>query len=594
MPPLYPAIYNAYITLLCYNICVTKGIAGYANRKKHESRDRLRQVDQSILEAVPVPPPSTPAPAQPVEEQPPSPTNSINQFIQDRYESASPEEQTAIKRTILAALAAKSDSVASFKAFYEVVHATPLPRHSLKWIRAIYAAKDNVVKEKEGVIIRAFRGSGKTTTLTITWAAYRIGKEPHKSNLLIQVGDDIAADNSNKIADIIMNNPGWKMVFPHVVPDTAAGWGAGGYEVKRTDLTYPEWRQLNAQRKDPTFVGVGYKSREIIGKHPTGLLLIDDIHDENNTVSEKELETTRKIVTSTIMPTRVKGTLVVVVGTPWVDGDVLHYLEETGQFISVRTPAVTIEHDIRTLAWPEVMDEQSLRAAEKISGQVEFARMYLLDLSASRNRVFRFQSYPADKINPEWIMAAGVDYAGNMTSRLNASGKGDYFAMCYLAKMPGHGLVVVDGVLDRPTQAEAEAHVKRPQELYRNWRGSGVESDGRGLDFIQVLRRNPGLKIIPLGTGKRSKATRLEKEMGPWLENGTIWISDAQTPFLNELRRELNDYPLCAHDDALDAMYYAILMFPETLSIPSVADGLPQTIQKTNWLRNPFASLRRA
>ena len=69
------------------------------------------------------------------------------------------------------------------------------------------------------------------------------------------------------------------MVFPHVVPDRDLGWGAGGYEVKRTDIEYEEWRAANAGRKDPTLIGVGYKSRAIIGKHPDGVLIVDDIHD---------------------------------------------------------------------------------------------------------------------------------------------------------------------------------------------------------------------------------------------------------------------------------------------------------------------------
>lgn len=541
-----------------------------------------------IMPTIQADPEPAPAPDEP---------QSVDQFIEQRYTNASDEDKRAIERAVKANIAATLDTPSSFRAFYEVVHDLPLPKHAYNWIKALYASLNGKHKDKEGVVIEAFRGSGKTTTLTITWTAYRIGKEPHKSNLLVQVGDDIAQDNTSKVADIIANNPGWKQVFPNVVPDMAMGWGAGGYEVKRTDISYPAWRQLNAQRKDPSFVGVGYKSREIIGKHPNGLLVIDDIHDENNTSSDRELDTTKRIVTSTILPTRVKGTLVVVVGTPWVDTDVLHYLKETGQFLSIKTPAITKTDDGETIyAWPEMLGAAEMRSAEKLSGRAEFARMYLLDLTALQNRVFKFQYFPADKIDSNWIHAAGVDYAGNMASWVNRTSKGDYFAMAYCAKLPGHGLVITGGELARPTQAEAEAIVKRPQEIYMNWRGAGVESDGRGMDFIQVLQRNPGIRIVPLSTGKKAKADRLEKQLGPWLENGTVWISNADTPFLNELRRELNDYPLCTYDDALDAVYYAVMMFPEALTIPDTRDGLPNVENRKRpwWNRNPFASLRRA
>lgn len=572
---------------ICYNARVIEErlkIAGAAARRQREAAKRAKKSVPTAVEAeeraIPV-----------VEEG--DPQEIADRYYQERYVSASEEEKEAIKRAVLGAYAAQEDNVKSFKAFYEVVHGKKLPKHATVWLKEMYRVMNGEVEGKEGVVIEAFRGSGKTTTLTITWAAYRIGKDPTKSNLLVQVGDDIAADNTRKIADLIENNPGWKIVFPHIVPDQPAGWGAGGYEVKRSDISYPEWRQMNAQRNAPTLVGVGYKSREIIGKHPNGLLLIDDIHDENNTSSQRELDSTLKIVLSTILPTRVKGTLVVVVGTPWVEGDVLHYLKGTGQFTAIKTPAFrqTYEGE-RVYAWPEMLGKKELDAAEKLSGQVEFARMYKLDLTGAQNRVFKYQTYPADKVDWNWLMAGGVDYAGNMTTKANQSGGGDYFAMAYVAKLPGHGMVVVDGVLCRPTQAEAEAHVKRPQDIFTNWRGAAVESDGRGLDFIQVLRRNPGLKIVPMGTRKRTKHERLVKELSPWLENGTIWISNADTPFLNELRKELADYPLCAHDDALDAVYYAVLMFPEALTIPDTRDGIAGVIghqRKTN----PFVSLGR-
>jgi len=33
------------------------------------------------------------------------------------------------------------------------------------------------------------------------------------------MGDDIAADNTAQIADLIANNLGWKLVLPHVEPE---------------------------------------------------------------------------------------------------------------------------------------------------------------------------------------------------------------------------------------------------------------------------------------------------------------------------------------------------------------------------------------
>ena len=373
-------------------------------------------------------------------------------------------------------------------------------------MEALYAAKE----EDKGIVIEAFRGSTKTTSLTIAFTAYRIGKEPQKANLLIQVGDDIASDNSRQIADIIENNPGFRACFPEVVPDRDRGWGAGGYEVKRADLDYVAWRDMNSKRKDPTLLGAGYKSREIIGKHPDGVLIVDDIHDENNTYSERELAGVRRILKGTIFETIVDETWVVFVGTPWVEEDVLHYCKATGEFESMKTPVLREVNGKTIYTWPEKFPEKVVEKHRSLAGSVEFARMFMLDLSLKKSQVFKYMTFPNSNIRPgEWPIVAGVDYAGTRDNLLQKkTGDRDYFAIAYVAKLPGGGAVVVDGVLDKCSQAEAEGYVMRGQEIYPNYQQAYVESDGKGEDFIQVMMRNPQMKIVPMKTKGRGKQKR--------------------------------------------------------------------------------------
>ena len=486
-------------------------------------------------------------------------------------------------RVDLAFLAMAEDSPDSFAAFYELVFGTRPPKFVLEeWIKPLYEAREN----GKGVVIEAFRGSTKTTTLTIAFTAYRIGKEPHKANLLVQVGDDIAGDNTQQIADIIENNPAFKVIFPGVEPDRQRGWGAGGYEVKRTDIPYEQWRDYNAKRKDPTLLGVGYKSRSIIGKHPDGVLVVDDIHDENNTVSERELANVRRILTGTIFPTLSDETWKVFVGTPWVENDALHYAANTGEFNHVETPVY--REDIYT--WPDKFGEKEVDRQRNLAGSIEFARMFMLDLSASKNKIFKYMTYPASEIRFNWVVVAGVDYAGTMSVVKNKLGDNDYFAIAYVAKLPGGGAVVVDGVLEHCTQAEAEMFVKRGQEMYPNYLNAVVEGDGKGEDFIQVLRRNPSMKVLPMKTGGKGKDIRLVRQMAPWLESGMVRISDAETPFLSELRKELDMYPLSRHDDALDAVYWALRGMPDVLQLPRENLILPEYAVKKK-KGNPFAEV---
>lgn len=509
-----------------------------------------------------------------------------------------PEEKETITRNYMMPVMARKDNVEGFGYFYQMVHRREIPEHARSWVEGIYKARE----DGKGIVIEAFRGSTKTTTVTITFTAFRIGQEPQRANLLVQVGDDIAIDNTAQISDIIENNPGWKLVFPHVVPDKEKGWGAGGYEVKRSDIPYGEWREMNAQRKDPTLVGVGYKSSEIIGKHPDGVMVIDDIHDEGNTASARELEKVRRILTGTIYPAMTPDTWKVFIGTPWVENDTLRYVAATGEYVHIKTPVYEVREDGEDefegrqvkLAWKERFDVRALRIAKKLAGSLQFARMFLLDLTAAANRVFKYQLYPASEIRWNWIMVGGCDYAGSMDAYKNKAGQGDYFALAYVLKLPGGGAVVADGVLARCTQAEAEGYIKRAQEIYP-LRNTVVEGDGKGEEFIQVLRRNPGLRIIPMKTGGKGKAARLERQMGPWLENGTVRISDADTPFLVELRRELDNWPLVDHEDAMDGVYWALRGMPEVLTMPRDVEGeLPMAMAYKKKNVNPYLSLGKA
>lgn len=512
-------------------------------------------------------------------------------------DSLTDEQATAMYRMMCAEIARQEDSPEGFGRFFWLITGMELTDHAQKWVEAIYRAR----KDQKYAGDEAFRGSAKTTVFT-TFVAFRIGHEPTRHNLVIQVGDDIARDNSERIADIIANNPGWKEVFPNIVPDVDKGWGSGGYEVKRTDISYEQWRNLNAARKDPTFVGLGYESRAIIGKRPDGVLLVDDILDENNTSSDREMAKVEKILTGTIFPTMTKDTWLIFVFTPWRENDPVVKVTSGESFELVKTPvyevvtegtpgAVDFEGEWIKLTWPQRFGVEELRRQKGISGSIEFARMYLLDLTKAANSVFKYISFPSSESTAKWPVIGGIDYAGTMDIKKNATGKNDYFAMAYVVKHPEGGAIVIDGVFARCTQSEAENYAMRAQEIFPFWQYAVVEGDGKGEEFIQVMMRHPSFRLIPMKTGGKGKQERLVRQMGPWLESGRVRISDASTPFLNELRRELDQYPFCDRDDCLDAIYWAFRGIPDVLTMPKEQSELPSVQRRRN--PNPFCAFGR-
>ena len=473
-----------------------------------------------------------------------------------------------------------------FEYFFELVMKKKLTRQGKIWIDRIFADRE----EGKGTVIMAFRGSAKTTTLTIAFTAFFIGHHPDKSVLLVQVGDDIATDNSEAIADIISNNAGFRKIFPHVEPDKEKGWGAGGYEVRRNDMPYEEWRSMNSDRKDPTLLGLGYKSRAIIGKRPTGLLLVDDIHDENNTSSSREMSKVIKIVTGTIFPTMTMNPWRIFVGTPWTDKDCLAYVESTGEFNVCRTPVY--DKDAKPM-WPEIFGAEEIEKQKRLAGSLEFARMFLLDLEQAKGLYLKrdwLHPFESQRIDQAWPEIWGVDYA-SVQDAIRDKDR-DYFTLARWKIIPGGGMVLFGGYRRQMFQGEAEEFVKHLWMATPTLRVIGVENIGKGEEFYSLLLRTTRMPVMPIQHGRRSKGSRFEKQMAPLFEFSRAWISDNHDEFLTEFVNEWIAYPNSEHDDCLDAAYMGMAAGQGNLIPPGETDGLPAVHRKV--IHNPYASLGRA
>lgn len=451
-----------------------------------------------------------------------------------------------------------SFSPESFEAFFEIIYEKRILKHWRRELHKVFKA----IEDERAIAIEAFRGSAKTTTFTQAFGAYMIGKFPDRAGLLIQVGDNSANDNSLQLSDIIETNPGWKRIFPYIVPDKTKGWGASGYEIKRTDISYPEWRKMCAvgKGKDPTFLAVGYKSRAIIGKRPFWLI-IDDINDENNTASERETRKVKKILTANIFPAANVAMVKIIIGTPWNEADALHYCLQTGEFDHIKIP---VKVDGK-LTWPEKFNEKKLKVELAMNGKIEYARMYQLDLSKIKGLILKrewIHRFEHQYINRDWARVIGVDYTSTEDPRKE---RGDYFALCVGAIIPGNmGVVVEDGVRTKLSHAEAEDLVIAWVTNYPNLYGLGVEAIVTGDLFYKDLLNNAILRasgITPTPVRfNQSKGYRYEFILAPLHKRGRIKWTDKESEFMTALHDEWISWegnPLEAlhPNDALDSLY---------------------------------------
>lgn len=489
------------------------------------------------------------------------------------------------------AQAAQADTPEGFYAHYELITGTKPPPHVVRQTRKVYTAHEN----GRGFVLRATRGFWKTTTWGVVFLTFRIAHDPIRTNVVISANDDSAEKITKAITAIIEFHPDWKRAYPTIMPDKERGWSVEGYYIKDTGVSSEEWAKLRSTVIDPTLVGGGIESTRINGKHPSGVLYCDDVHDLNNSRSEKERRGVVERMTGVVLKTAIREndklvTWVFGVGVPWADDDAYQKMVDSGQydyevlpamrkaeegdegaiFIDGRNPVNgAFYSDIMgwwKLEWGEKFGISSI-IAERSLGKAEFWQMIMMDITTGRTGGFKYYSFPHERIDPTWLHSGGCDFATLKDSKKDAGR--DLFSIAYGAKTPYNTMVIVDGVIEQCTQAQAEDYLKNSHLKFKHWRTGIFEGDGAGEQFyLYFIQRNRGARWGIKKTGGKAKRYRQESEMSPWLENGTVLISDADTPYLNALRKALDEFP-DGNNDVRDGLYWLCHAFPEVLVMPT-------------------------
>lgn len=514
----------------------------------------------------------------------------------------------------------REDTPDGFFAFYEGLHGIEPPSQVKRWIEEIYAAHEKGL----GYTLNGFRGSWKSVSISVDFLSWRVGKEPRKTHLVISANDDSADKITKAISQIIEFHPFWKRAFPSIVPEDGR-WSSNGYWVVDNSMPKEEWARLQAGVIDPTILGGGYTSTRINGKHPTGVLNIDDIHDLNNSTSDTERKYVVRFVTTVLMKTVIRlndklDTWVLNIGVPWASDDTHRTLRASGAFAYSELPVMVkakenegtyidgvneqtgvIYDDIKGwwhLTWGSKFGVDTIKK-ERGLGKYDFWQMMMMDLSSAKSGNLRYYIYPHINVDETWATSGGVDVPYDFKERHDNQTKLSSFAMAYVSKRPMGGAVLVGGVADHPSIGQAFNHILAAQSNFINYIYTFCENVGGGKVFISAARLMfPHMKIMGSDLGKlikqpgegsgraKSKKTRIQTELAPWLENGTILISDRDDKFLNLVRdaldnfSELDDRRADDRLDVLDAFYHAVKGIPEVLVGKRFDEELPSIFKK--------------
>ena len=450
-----------------------------------------------------------------------------------------------------------------FRAFYTLVSANreggySPPKHVDVAIKQLYEAKANSDLPREAFMWWAARGFTKSY-LGHLFSVYELSLDPTGSLLVIRSNDDWSRESARFILGMIENDVAYRQIFPHIFPDTDKAWGvtAAWIKVGETFMSQEKWQLAIGNRIDPSISCESYDSKNVRGKHPATVLYVDDLHDINNVFSERGLENTKQIVTSTILNTRQPNNpFELWTCTPWHESDTYHMRLDGGNINHLVTPVAD--------KWPDGVPtwdrfpEEAIAAALKMdhTGGLLFRREMMCDVSSEEASEMPYQEYPHELIEYSWPAWAGVDFA-SIPEPGQRSQHRSHASICRIMKLPNGTAVIEGGELGQWSQGETEENMLKVQIMFRNFQFGGFETLGKGEIFFETfMARNPDARYMPVNPPSVKKIQRIVSEFAPHLRNGSLMVSDKRTPFLDAARRFMRTFPITPHkgDSAWDVM----------------------------------------
>ena len=457
----------------------------------------------------------------------------------------------------------QSDTPEGFCVFYALMSPAEwkIPPHAIEWIYEYYDVLRN--GPEQNLAIEAFRGSLKTTIMTVFRSAYRLGCNPTLEVVFAQGNHQAAVENAMHVATLIRDIPMFRVLFPGVVDNPDLGWGRAGYHLKRDDIPYGEFAKHRT--KVPSIVGAGYSSALILGKHPRLDGILDDVNNYANTRSPRRLHEVVTKVDKEIRPAFDKC-MQLDIFTPWVNEDVGDRAKKRKNTRHIRTPIYKLDDNGKLTdepQWPEEWPVDKIKDLQEDTPPAEFAQMYLCDLTATQGQSLRAawlepRTLP-EHIDEEWPIYIGIDYA-SVASDQEVKGR-DHFALAVIAIHPNGFGILIDGFFGFLPDAEAQDVALNWGNGYLNMRAMAIERLGSAQSYYNLMLKNAPFRVLPFGTGNRRKGERFEKQLAPLFKNGKMRIlDDPDNPFLKQFEAEwlawdgLETY----YDDCLDAVYYAV------------------------------------
>ena len=412
----------------------------------------------------------------------------------------------------------------------------------LKMTRAERAAKsqdDGNVKK----LIMLPRGTFKSTVATISlpvWLAW------HDPNLRIMIDNESYKNSKKFLSEIKVHLKNNELLKQLVIDDKSEYLLEPDYKIPggyTEDSVIFKKRTIPA--KEPSIFCSGVDTAAT-GMHPD-VIIMDDLVSERNVTTEDQINKVKqhyRFAYSLLEP----GGLLIIIGTRYHLNDMYSDIMADDTFNIMYKPAVL---DDGSYFFPTRLGANRLEELKKSQGIYIYNSQYMLNPISDENAVFKpdwikyYEEKDVPKHNYTFIT---VDLA------ISQKQTADYTVICVSSVDSESNIYIREYIRGRFTPPETIDHIFRMTDKYKPLK-VGIEAVAFQRSMIyfvrdEMRRRGNFIPLIELkaDTDKIRRAIGLQ----PWVQNGAFFIKED----MDDLYKEMMEFPLGKHDDLVDAISY--------------------------------------
>lgn len=400
------------------------------------------------------------------------------------------------------------------------------------------------------------RGTFKSSVVTIGFTLQLILNEPNARILIDSETFGKSKAFLREIIEHLNNNDKYREIFKavHGMYPT--------YDKKKDARLWTDSELIlpcrNVPKKEPSISCAGIDVTKN-GMH-YDLIICDDLHSEKNVTNADQIQQVvdhYRLAFSLLDP----GKPMIVIGTRWHMLDLYQHIIdfEAEDFNILKKSAY---NDDGSLFFPEVLSKTELDKIKRRQGSGIFSKQYLNQPISDENATFReeyfqFKDWEEVKGRPmNWYLSGDPSYFDPR----GTSNYGDFATLVLVGMDYQRQLYVRHVVRKKMTYSEFineifNVYTSKQFEDIRKSIKVVIEVIGtKSLSYElhnEQRRRNTWLPLTEIKSRATGKEERI-RGLAPMYENGQIYHIK-QCPQIEEMQRELLEFPVGRHDDVIDA-----------------------------------------